>query len=294
MKTSKQKNNKTQKQKGIALLFVVLLTSVLLMVAIGISNISYKELLFSVEARDSDKAFFAADTGMECALSLDKIGWFGGTPPPGTLPECSGLELIIPPTTGSIYQFIIPFASSESRCVQINIDKALPDPAGSTTTYTQISALGYNVARDTRTGAPDICMSSTVGANVVTRALQITYANGGATGGSGGTGGTGGGGGGSGGTILTPTVTTNIPDIGGLVGGTVTDTGGSTILFDGVDYSTTSEGPLSPGPTGAYTASTFGFAPLWDTTVSTYYKAWVETSIAGPKIYGNEQPFAAR
>ena len=38
----------------------------------SIMNISYKEIIFSTDAEETNEAFFAADTGAECALYYDR------------------------------------------------------------------------------------------------------------------------------------------------------------------------------------------------------------------------------
>jgi len=62
-----------KKQSGFAMLFTVLIVSIILSLAIGISNITFKQNLLSSIAKDSQQAFFAADTGMECGLMNDLI-----------------------------------------------------------------------------------------------------------------------------------------------------------------------------------------------------------------------------
>ena len=53
---------------GFALLFSVLIISVIATVAFGLANIIYKQKLLTSVAVDSGKAFYMADSGMECAL----------------------------------------------------------------------------------------------------------------------------------------------------------------------------------------------------------------------------------
>jgi hypothetical protein len=61
--------NKTIKNnKGYTLLFAVLVSSIVLAVGISILTISKKEFLLSSSARESITAFYAADSGLECAL----------------------------------------------------------------------------------------------------------------------------------------------------------------------------------------------------------------------------------
>lgn len=60
-----------QKEKGFALLFAVLTSSVLLSVGLSIFGLTLKELVLSSSGRESQFAFYAADTGVECALYWD-------------------------------------------------------------------------------------------------------------------------------------------------------------------------------------------------------------------------------
>ena len=54
--------------KGYTLLFAVLVASVVLAIGISILTISKKEFLLSASARESTSAFYAADSGLECAV----------------------------------------------------------------------------------------------------------------------------------------------------------------------------------------------------------------------------------
>jgi hypothetical protein len=60
-----------RRHRGYALLFAVLVSSVVLAVGVSILNISRKELLLTTGAEQSQYAFYAADTGYECALYQD-------------------------------------------------------------------------------------------------------------------------------------------------------------------------------------------------------------------------------
>ncbi|PIT96852.1 hypothetical protein COT82_00915 [Candidatus Campbellbacteria bacterium CG10_big_fil_rev_8_21_14_0_10_35_52] len=81
MRNNSKKQNKMQKFKnvfylrasrgGFALLYAVLVSSILLAVGLAIFNITLKGLILSSLGRDSQFAFYAADTGVECALYWD-------------------------------------------------------------------------------------------------------------------------------------------------------------------------------------------------------------------------------
>jgi Tfp pilus assembly protein PilX len=59
-------------QKGFTLFIAVLVGSLMLAIGFSIFNLTFKELLLSASARDSQIAFYAADTGLECALYYDQ------------------------------------------------------------------------------------------------------------------------------------------------------------------------------------------------------------------------------
>ena len=63
--------NKKQNNKGFALLFSVLVSSLLLTIGLSILNVSLKELAISTASRQSVFAFYAADSGLEYALYGD-------------------------------------------------------------------------------------------------------------------------------------------------------------------------------------------------------------------------------
>jgi len=61
---------------GFTILFSVVFAALLLSVGISIFNIAIKELRLSSSGRESQFAFYAADTAMECALFYDGMGAF--------------------------------------------------------------------------------------------------------------------------------------------------------------------------------------------------------------------------
>jgi Tfp pilus assembly protein PilX len=62
---------KKRSEKGIALLITIILTGTLLLVATSIMNTAVKQAFLSASGRESQYAFYAADTGAECALYWD-------------------------------------------------------------------------------------------------------------------------------------------------------------------------------------------------------------------------------
>ena len=278
-----------QSEQGVALLFVVLLTSVLLLVSIGITTISYRETTFSFEAQESDRAFFAADTGIECALYLDapSRGVFEGS---GIGSYTCGNPAVSPYLVDSspTFQFVLPLGPRS--CALINVNKAY-DPLGTgASDYTSISSVGYNVGASTTD--PTVCVSGTPGLRVVTRRLFLQDPNSGSS--STGTGG----GGSGGGTTTTPTLATMsivFDTTDGNANSTITDDGSSAIITEGYDYSIipTTTGVIQPF-SGTYAShvdwgyaspvgvpfSTYGAAGFPVTSCSTVYiRSWVTNGV---------------
>lgn len=65
---------KIQKNKGFVILFSMLVSSLILLISAGIFNVVQKEVVLSSSARESQRAFYAADSALECALYVDLVG----------------------------------------------------------------------------------------------------------------------------------------------------------------------------------------------------------------------------
>lgn len=59
------------KNKGFTLFVALVIMGTLLLIAAGIVNLSFKQSLISVAGKESQIAFYAADTGMGCAIYWD-------------------------------------------------------------------------------------------------------------------------------------------------------------------------------------------------------------------------------
>ena len=188
-----QRTHEAKRSEGVALLFVVLLTSVLFLVAMGISNVAYKELVFSLEARDSDLAFFAADTGLECGMYLYKknpapfdagatVIFPTGVSVPVT---CTGVNPLLLQGDGpGLSHFALP---AGNQCAEVSVNRTVlvPDPAtgltpwivsGVTQYYTVITSKGYNVSIAVPGAANCLPLTGALRTNLVSRILQATLA----------------------------------------------------------------------------------------------------------------------
>lgn len=148
---------KNKKQKGYAILFTVVIVSAISVITAGLSNAAYKQLILSSLAKDSQTAFYQADTAGDCALYADLVEYpklleptpFGIFSTPDTPWPCGGLNLIIVPVTGgdlsSGYRLNPPEEDSLDPCFRINVIKdttSIPP-----LTITTITAKGYNICK---------------------------------------------------------------------------------------------------------------------------------------------------
>ncbi len=67
-------NKKISDQKGFTLLFAILVSILILAVGASIISIALKQVILSGAGRESQYAFYAANTGLECALYWDLNG----------------------------------------------------------------------------------------------------------------------------------------------------------------------------------------------------------------------------
>jgi hypothetical protein len=136
---------KIKKNRGFVLLFAVTLAAVFLSIALGISEVALKENNFSTSAKNTNDAFFAADTGEECALYYDNSSdstknAFTGT---GSM-NCNGLPITITGTgsPANIWTFVVSgLGSTGKACTKVTVDKSSDVVLPATTA---ITASGYN------------------------------------------------------------------------------------------------------------------------------------------------------
>jgi hypothetical protein len=150
-------------KNGYTLLFAVLVSSIVLSVGISILKISKKEFLLASSARESLSAFYAADSGIECAMYWDSDA--GGALATTTVGinsiSCGNhdansplLDISVPNYLCSIdsgYEtcttaFDVSFGSGNS-CAKINITKVFgrDNNLGMDIQHTKIESRGYNI-----------------------------------------------------------------------------------------------------------------------------------------------------
>jgi Tfp pilus assembly protein PilX len=121
--------NKFYRKSGYAILFTLVVVSVITAITIGVSNSVYKQLVLSSLARDSQVAFYAADTAAECAIYATEV-------PPGisALINSSitcGLDDHGSPFIVAISQDIsgiyhLDSTNLNGSCFKVSVDKNIP------------------------------------------------------------------------------------------------------------------------------------------------------------------------
>lgn len=164
-------------KKGFVVLFAVVLASIILSVSLGVANIAYKELIFTTSAKNSNDAFYAADTGAECALYYDQKSTVSATgnvfafgqATSDVATECGGKAVDLNSGSGTQADpwtfYLFPIGPSGKACAKVSLwkdDSVIP-------TVTTIDARGYNVYDVV---SPNCSFS---GANRVERHIQLTY-----------------------------------------------------------------------------------------------------------------------
>jgi Tfp pilus assembly protein PilX len=124
MKPLSTTQSKTTEQ-GFVLLFAIVVSAVIFFIGAGIFSISYKELIISSLAKDSQKSIFAADSAVECALQAYQDGQFDNSPVESF--RCFGNSVIEPSNQSTgITTFRINFPENQS-CAKVTIDDSNPD-----------------------------------------------------------------------------------------------------------------------------------------------------------------------
>ncbi|MFA7285530.1 MAG: hypothetical protein WC011_01630 [Candidatus Paceibacterota bacterium] len=152
---------RNQKDKGFVILFAVVLTSIILSVSLGLADITYKEISFGTSAKNTGEAFFASDTGIECALYYDFKGVqtsFGGYENPfgynGAEPltlECARNQFGFTggySPTGPWTFILFNLGTSGKACAVVTVTKDFNDINDPDDDETIIVSKGYNTGGD--------------------------------------------------------------------------------------------------------------------------------------------------
>lgn len=67
-----KQDNSIRSRRGFTLLIALIFSSVVLVVGLALADIAYKQVVLSSAARNSQVAFYRADSALECALYYDQ------------------------------------------------------------------------------------------------------------------------------------------------------------------------------------------------------------------------------
>lgn len=149
------------KQRAFTLLFAALVTSLLLSVGLAIFNITLQQFLLASAGRESQYAFYAADSGIECALYFDKKGQYFTEQSPFYFPDGEPGHEVGPTITCNEMQSADPLVLSDTSPykTQYNINLGSPvacdltkpsfalvvtKTVNASSTNTTIESRGYN------------------------------------------------------------------------------------------------------------------------------------------------------
>jgi hypothetical protein len=129
----------------------------------------------SSSARESTTAFYAADSGLECAMYSDVGNNFATTSQAvaNSRVSCAKSQDITPDYTGDSAEgtFTFPINMNDSACAVVTIDKYfVDDPVLGLILQTTITSRGYNLGWDSDTETCD-----NPSPRRVERGLRITY-----------------------------------------------------------------------------------------------------------------------
>ena len=147
---------KAADNKGFTLLVAVLVSGVLLAIGLAIFNITIKELLLSSSGRDSQFAFYAADSGAECALYWDQKGGGFSTSTASAI-SCNATS--IADVGGEGYDTAMSFQFEvDGFCSIVAVTKSETHPR------TKVESKGYNTS-----------CANTTNPRRIERAIRVTY-----------------------------------------------------------------------------------------------------------------------
>ena len=150
--------------RGFAILFAVLISAIILLLSSGIFNVVQKEVILSSYARESQRAFYAADSALECALYADIIGVnsppatpFSVLTPGDSSFDCGGDTITSSYLSSSggtqdyeypfVFRYYNTYNTADTSCAYVLIEKN-ERSTDLTVVETRITAVGFNVCTD--------------------------------------------------------------------------------------------------------------------------------------------------
>jgi len=152
-------------QRGFTILLAALVASLVLAIGISVFTIAQKQIILSSLGRNSQYAFYAADTGAECGLYWDLRHDFFASSTPGIIPSCDDTLICSPGSDcengrSGTYPYTMTFEyEPNGYCVRVAVTKATAHPR------TRIHADGFSTA----------CEDIETNARALQRSVELTY-----------------------------------------------------------------------------------------------------------------------
>jgi hypothetical protein len=152
-------HRRKRRERGFTLLLAALISSIVLALGASIFAIAQKQLILSSVGRDSQFAFYAADTIGECTLYWDfRFNYFASSTPSGVAPVCdqqalTPLTLTVQQTqpytypytlTSPLLDLYLDASPATDYCAQVTVTKTR-DPV-TNSVQTTIHADGYSTS----------------------------------------------------------------------------------------------------------------------------------------------------
>lgn len=200
------KNLRTQFKKretaGFTLFIALIVSSLLLAIGFSLSTIILKQLIFANSGKESQLAFYAADSGAECALYWDRKDIDGQTTFESTFSTSSPFDDIFCGTGGptnpqsgrvgsfskvstdpeqATTTFYVDYSdlsnTNHSACAKVTVFKWIDNSGLNPVERTQIDSRGYNVPLNDGPIGPLGSAICNYGASnrVVERAIRLDY-----------------------------------------------------------------------------------------------------------------------
>lgn len=202
-----KKNSKSiqESNSGFTLFIALIVSSLLLAIGFSLSTIILKQLVFANSGKESQLAFYAADSGAECALYWDRKdingltdfnGAFtasstfddifcgtGGPLTPQTAQVGSFARFLDIPNQQATTTFYVDYSDTDpsnpnhNACAKVTVFKWVDNSGSIPVEKTQIESRGYNVPLDNGPVGPGgtaICNYSASN-RVVERAVRLDY-----------------------------------------------------------------------------------------------------------------------
>ncbi len=153
------------REKGFTILLAALVASLVLSLGISVFSIAQKQLILSATGRNSQYAFYAADTAAECALYWDIRRDFASTTNPITPITCDENEAIdVGHATPGLHVFSFEFEPN-GYCARVTVTKNNNPGPGESRTLIRANGFSPQVA----------CDDLETAGRVLQRSVELSY-----------------------------------------------------------------------------------------------------------------------